>query len=96
MLKTRQEHIIHEIWSSEDGQLFVIAENPFKQNHQIEWGAYYNLKEGYWGYGHYDYKDISTARLDLLTEYSKYFKLNLIYANFDNDLSKWKGTENEN
>lgn len=88
MLKTKQGHIIHEIWTSEDGQLFVIAENPLKEDHQIEWGAYYNLEKGYWGYGHYDYKDISTARLDLLNEYSKHFKLNLIYASLNTPLSR--------
>lgn len=84
---TKQGHIIHEVWTNDDGQLFVIAENPFKQNHKFEYGAYYNLENGQWSFGHYDFDNIKTARMCLFHLYGDDLS-DIIYKNFDNNLSK--------
>lgn len=81
---TRQNHEILEIWKGTNrwGEVgyFVIARNPSRNRAEFEWGAYYNMNEGYWGHGHYDYGSLATARRDMMSMY-KDFDLDLIVKN---------------
>ena len=81
---THQNHEILEIWEgiNQDGRkgYFVIARNPHRLRHQYEWGAFYNMEDGCWGFGHYDFETLSQARKDMLFVYSAY-ELDLIVKN---------------
>lgn len=83
-IKTNQNHDILEIWKgvNEFGEVgyFVIAHNPKNEHWPYEWGAYYDIEKGYWGYGHYGFTSLAQARKDMLSCY-KEFELDLIIKN---------------
>lgn len=73
---TNQGWEIIEIWKDTiEYDYFIIV----KRNNDIAWGSYYNIKKGYWGQGHYDYKNVAKARFDMLSTFGN--TLDLIKRN---------------
>ena len=75
---TNQNYQIIELWYSESGASYFAI---IKRKNDFAWGSHYNMKEGYWGQGHYDFKTLQSARQNMLDIYRPW-KLDL-YKKFN-------------